>query len=137
MPRYFFPRPVRATLLEELRDRAGVGPLNPDGLATLELDDTGCWVTCAPEQFDAVATVIAAHNPTAVDARAAQQTRQRQGARAAILATARGAVGKSVAGLTAAERNALLTVLLWGAGMITPDLTIAPLAEWARDDDGR
>lgn len=56
----------------------------------------------------------------------------RKAARDTILVTAQGAVGKAVATLTTAERNALLTVLLWGAGAVRPDLTVAPLAEWAR-----
>ena len=49
----------------------------------------------------------------------------------AVLATAQGAVGKRIDALTAAERNALIAVLLWRWGALNADLTIRPLADWA------
>jgi len=65
---------------------------------------------------------------------AAERARFAQyGARAAILATAQGAVGKAVDALTATERSALVSVLLWRFGAITPQATVAPLDEWAAD----
>lgn len=131
MPRYFFPRPARAGLLDQLREQAGIDPVTPEGTAVLELDETGCWVTCDAEQFDAVATVIAAHDPQRIDALAVARDTQRLLARDKIIATVRSAEGKALTALTIAERNALLAVLLWRFGALTPDLTVANVGLWA------
>jgi hypothetical protein len=76
VPRYQFQRRARAALLDQLA-AAGLpglpvemdGDYRPDGTI---VNDTTCWVTCAPEQFDAVAGVVSAHDAAALDAAAAQ-----------------------------------------------------------------
>lgn len=79
MPRYPFERPACAALLDQLI-AAG---FSPD--TTVEMDATRCWVTCEPEQYDMVATVVAAHDATAIDAAVAQAQVRRRQARQAIL----------------------------------------------------
>jgi len=60
MPRYEFGRPARAALLDQLI-AAGFPPTTP-----VEMDDTRCWVECAPEEYDRAATVVAAHDAAAM-----------------------------------------------------------------------
>jgi hypothetical protein len=43
-----------------------------------------------------------------------------------------GAAGKLITNLTASEVRALVAVLLWKAGALTPDGAVRPLDEWAR-----
>lgn len=72
MPRYEFLKPARLALLEELL-AAGL----PKEVI-VEMRDQQCWVTCAPEEYDRVATVVAAHDAAAIDAKAAsEETKKR------------------------------------------------------------
>jgi hypothetical protein len=83
VPRYQFQRRARAALLDQLA-AAGLpglpvemdGDYRPDGTI---VNDTTCWVTAAPEQFDAVAAVVAAHDAAALDAAAAATKQQDSG----------------------------------------------------------
>lgn len=121
-----YSRPNRLDALQDQLWAAGIRPERVTGL--------GDAITIVvPDGTDegAVARIVAAHNPTALDAATQQQAQQQTTTRAAIIATAQGAVGKPLAALTATERNALLAVLLWGAGALTPALTVAPLDRWA------
>jgi len=99
-------------------------------LTFADLDAAEAARVAAPQPaelaYDATqrALVVRAYTPTA-DERARMDTR------ATILATAQGAVGKALAALTAAERTALATVLLWRFGAVTPQGTIAALDKWA------
>jgi len=69
MPRYQFARPARAALLDQLV-AAGVTVERVESNASGA--DTTCWVTCDPADYDKVATVVAAHDATALDAAATQ-----------------------------------------------------------------
>lgn len=119
-------RPYRLDRLQDELLAAGIAPERVVGLGD-------ALTIVVPDNADvaAVQTVVDAHNPAALDAAAQQQATQQATTRAAIVATAQGAVGKPLAALTTAERNALLAVLLWGAGALTPALTVAPLDRWA------
>ena len=67
--------------------------------------------------------VIDAHVPTAI--LDAQQLRQQ------IVNQAQSAAGVSLDALTATQRNALVAVLLWKAGGVTPQMTVRALGQWA------
>ncbi len=119
----------RPNRLDALQDQLWAAGLRPERVTGL-----GDAITIvAPDGTDvaAVQAVVDAHNPAALDAAAQQQTQQQATTRAAIVATAQGAVGKPVATLTAAERAALATMLLWRFGAITPQGTVAALDRWA------
>ncbi len=119
-------RPNRLDALQDQLRAAGIRPERVTGLG-----DSITIVVPDDADVAAVQAVVDAHNPTALDAAAAQRAQQRASARAAILATAQGAVGKAVDALTTAERAALTTVLLWRASAVTPQGTVAPLDKWA------
>jgi hypothetical protein len=69
---------------------------------------------------------------TAYDAaREAAQT-EASALRTRVVNLAQSAVGVQIDLLTAAQRNALLAVLLWKAGGIRPDGSVAPLNDWVR-----
>ena len=67
MPRYEFKRDSRAALLDELLK---VG-FTPDTVKVESLDDV-TWVTCAEQDYDAVAQVVAVHDVVLIDARVAE-----------------------------------------------------------------
>lgn len=119
-------RPNRLDALQDQLWAAGIRPERVTGLA-----DSITIVVPDGADVAAVQAVLDAHNPAALDAAAQQQAQQQATTRAAIVATAQGAVGKPLSALTTTERNALLAVLLWGAGALTPALTVAPLDRWA------
>lgn len=81
--RYQFNKPARAALADELV-AAGLpgllvemdGEYHRDGTIT---GDTTTWVTAPPEQRDAVAAVVAAHDAAAIDAAAAALQNQDAG----------------------------------------------------------
>lgn len=50
--------------------------------------------------------------------------------KAAILTTARGAEGKLLNALSAAEVRALMAILLWKAGGVAENATVKPLESW-------
>ena len=50
--------------------------------------------------------------------------------RSRVLALAQSAVGVALNDLTAAQQRALIAVLLWKAGALTPDLKVRALSEW-------
>lgn len=52
--------------------------------------------------------------------------------RTLVVNAAQTAVGVNLTALTAGQRNALLAILLWKAGALTPTGEIRPLAQWAR-----
>lgn len=63
--------------------------------------------------------MLAAHDPDEMNKLKAQ-----------ILALAQSAVGVKLDALTAAQRNALVAMLLFKGGAISKDLTIKPLSQW-------
>lgn len=93
MTRFQFARAARPELLAELvaagfpADTPVAFDGHPDA-AGLWVDGTTCWVTCAPEQFAAAATVVAAHDVAALNAAdaaaRADDTSDRQVARLAV-----------------------------------------------------
>lgn len=91
----------------------------------------------APDLADeaAAARIVDAHDPAALTA-AQQAAADRAaavgdaGLRQAILTTAQSAVGVKLTDLTLAQVKALVAVLLWRRGAITPDGTVAPLGQW-------
>lgn len=122
---------TKANRLDALQDQLWAAGLRPE-----RVTGRGDAITLiVPDDTDeaAVGRVVDAHNPAALDAQAATDAQGRATARAALLATAQGAVGKPLAALTATERAALLTVLLWRFGAVTPQGTVAPLERWAAD----
>ncbi len=122
---------TKANRLDALQDQLWAAGIRPE-----RVTGSGDAITIVvPDDTDpaAVQAVVDAHNPAALDAQAATDAQGRASARAAILATAQGAVGKPLAALTAAERAALATVLLWRCGAITPQGTVAALERWAAD----
>lgn len=121
-----YTKPHRLDALHDQLRAAGIRPERLTGLG-----DTLAIVVPDGTDEAAVRAVVDAHDPRALDAAAQQQAQQQATARAAILATAQGAVGKPLAALTAAERTALATVLLWRFGAITPQGTVSPLDRWA------
>jgi hypothetical protein len=78
---------------------------------------TEAQIAAAITAYDAAVTVRDAD---------ARQLRQR------VRTLAGGAAGKLITDLTAAEVRALLAVLLWQAGALTPDGAVRPLDEWVR-----
>ena len=120
---------LRPNRLDALQDQLWAAGLKPERMTGL-----GDSITIVVPDGTDVATVqrvVDAHNPAALDA-ASQQTAQQQAqTRAAIVATAQGAVGKALDALTAAERAALATVLLWRFGAVTAQGTVSPLDKWA------
>jgi len=121
-----YTRPNRLDALQDQLWAAGIRPERVTGLG-----DSIAIVVPDGADVAAVQAVVDAHNVAALDAAAAQQAQQQAQTRAAIVAVAQSAVGKSLDALTATERAALLTVLLWRVGAITPQSTVAPLATWA------
>lgn len=77
----------------------------------------------------AIQAVVDAHTP---DPDYFADVRERRQLRAALLTRAQSAVGKRLDDLTAAERNALVALLLFKEGAISSDLHVQPLAEWVR-----
>lgn len=127
MARYTYTRPHR---LEQLHDELVAAGL---AVTTVEGDETTVWVSVpdtVPEP--AVATVIAAHDPESDTRREALAERTNEQIRQAVRTAAQGAAGKRLADLTTAERNALIAVLLWREGALSPTLTIRDLALWAQ-----
>ncbi len=120
---------TRSNRLDALQDQLWAAGIRPERVTGL--GDSITIVVPDGADVAAVQAVLDAHNPAALDAATAQQAQQQATSRAAILATAQGAVGKPLASLTAAERAALATVLLWRLGAITAQGTVAPLASWA------
>jgi len=121
-----YSRPNRLDALQDQLWTAGIRPERVSGNGdTIRLT--------VPDGTDeaAVQAVVAAHVAAALDAAAAQRAQQQTQTRAAIVATAQSAVGKPLDALTATERNALVTVLLWRFGAITPQGTVAALDKWA------
>lgn len=108
MPRYEFPKPGRAALLDQLV-AAGFDPLT-----VVQTDDTHCWITCAAERFDAAAAVVAAFDPAALDAQAAQAAQQDAGDRDTVrqavtpLLADAATLSDTTVTLTAAQQRAML-----------------------------
>lgn len=75
-------------------------------------------------QQDEAVQIVADHDHT--------QETQAQQTFDAVKALAQSAVGIELTALTDNQKWALLGVLLWKAGAITDDATIAPLIEWAK-----
>lgn len=74
------------------------------------------------EQIDAaIAASIAAEQQATEEAATLKQ---------AIVTLAQSAVGVALNDLTAAQRNALIAILLWRAGAIDKTLKVRPLAQW-------
>lgn len=121
-----YTRPNRLDALQDALRAAGIAPERLTGIG-----DAITIVVPDGADVAAIQAVVNAHNPAALDAATQQQAQQQASTQAAIVATALGAVGKPLAALTATERNALLTVLLWSVGAITAQATVAPLDRWA------
>lgn len=66
------------------------------------------------------------------DAAEAARESEASALRTAIIQAAQGAVGQSVTALTAPQVRALLVILLWKEGALTPAGVVRPLAEWVR-----
>ncbi len=124
-------RYMRPHRLDRLQDELLAAGIRPERVTSL--GDSITIVVPDGADMATVQSVVDAHNPTALDAAAAQRAQQQTQTRAAIVATAQSAVGKALDALTATERNALLSVLLWRLGAITPQATVAPLDRWAAD----
>jgi len=90
-----------------------------DALAELD-DEAGAFLAREAE----IQAVIDAHDPGAPTA--GEQLRNQ------VRTLAQSAVGVALNDLTTAQRAALLAVLLHQAGGLAPDLTVRPLAQWAR-----
>ncbi len=86
---------------------------------TIHLD----WPDAAGVTIAQVDAIITAHDPNAPTE--GEQLRQQ------ILTLAQSAVGVSLDALTAGQRNSLIAILLWKAGGVTPQMTVAPLGQWA------
>lgn len=91
-------------------------------------------VLSVPDGTDeaAVAAVVAAHDRAALEAALVQGEAEAAALRAQIISLAQSAVGVRVDLLTAAQVRALFAVVLHKAGGVANDLTVRPLADWAR-----
>jgi hypothetical protein len=79
-----------------------------------------------PTQAELDAAIVAYDAAAATRDADASRLRQR------VRTLAGGAAGKLITNLTASEVRALVAVLLWKAGALTPDGAVRPLDEWAR-----
>lgn len=117
-------RRVKAT--EPLPDGATLDPNDPAYmLLPAEPADTIhlAWPDASGVTITQVDAVVTAHDPNAPTE--GEQLRQQ------IVTLAQSAVGVSLDALTAAQRNALIAVLLWQAGGVTPQMTVRALGQWA------
>lgn len=126
MPRYQFARAARTPLLDQLI-AAGFPPT-----ITVETGEDRCWVTCEPEQFDAVVQVVSRHDAATIDAAMAQAIADQSMIRSLVTATAQTAAGVGLGALTPAQVRSLLAIVLYQAGGVTADGKVKPLAQWAR-----
>lgn len=87
------------------------------------------WRLAQPQPTEAeLAAAIAAYD-TAETARKQEATTLRN----QVVSLAQSAVGVTLNNLTAAQVRALVAILLWKEGAVTPAGAIRPLAEWVRD----
>lgn len=121
-----FTKPNRLDVLQNQLVAAGVTPLQ-----VAAFGDAITIVVADATDPAAVTTVVAAHDVAAIDAAAAQAALQQAQARATVLATAQGAVGVGLSALTAAQQQALLSVLLWRLGALDGALKVRDLKLWA------
>lgn len=80
------------------------------------------------QQRTLAAQIVAAYDQKAEDAKGAAL-------RQALITQAQSAVGVRVDQLSAAQQKAMVAILLWNAGGLNPDMTIAPLATFVRTGD--
>lgn len=126
MPRYTYTRPHQLDVLHDELRAAGLAVEFVGG------DGHTIWITVPDGVAETrVAAIVAAHDPAALVAKREAEERTIEQIRQTVFAAAGGAVGKGIATLTTAERNALIAVLLWRWGALSPTLAIRPLAEWA------
>lgn len=98
-----FPVVARAALLDELAAR-GIAPTLPDGTPRLQTDAVNAYVWCEDAELPTVAAAVAAHDPAALDAAAAQDVQRDRDARALLRAVADGTA-------SLAQKNQALQVL--------------------------
>lgn len=122
-------RYMRPHRLDALQDQLWAAGIRPERVTSL--GDAITIVVPDGADMATVQAVVDAHDPRALDAATTQRAQQQAQTRAAILATAQGAVGKQLSALTTAERAALATVLLWRIGAVAADGAIRPLDAWA------
>lgn len=130
MPRHEY---KKAHILHHLHDALTAAGVKGAGVA-VEGDAAGQTVyITVPESISkaTVDAVLAAHDAAAIVAAEAAQRQTDEDIRRQVFTAAAGAVGKSISTLTTTERNALIAVLLWRWGALSPTLTIRPLADWA------
>lgn len=114
----------------------GIFGIAPEGQEVAELrDDQLPKLTERGDKFlgaDGTINVVLPQWAIDADAAETQDKIDHAAIRALVVSAAQTAVGVSLANLTAAQVRALMAILLYQAGGVTPDGKVRPLGQWAK-----